>query len=110
MGHRPGRGPAQQPAAAGRGQAPGVPPAAAPQAPPLPAPAAAAPPGPPPTPPVRSFNNQTLRQIVRPTLGGERLRVVLSNAFGTAPLVVGAAHVALRDKDAAIDAEGRPRR
>jgi lysophospholipase L1-like esterase len=29
---------------------------------------------------------------------------VLSNAFGTAPLVVGAAHVALRTKDAGIDA------
>ena len=31
-----------------------------------------------------------------------RVRVVLSNAFGTAPLTMGAAHVALRDKDAAI--------
>jgi lysophospholipase L1-like esterase len=41
--------------------------------------------------------------IVRPTLAGQRLRVVLSNAFGTAPLVVGAAHLALRTKDAGID-------
>ncbi len=54
-------------------------------------------------PPVRSFNNQTLRLIVRPTLGGERLRITLSNAFGTAPLVVGAAQVALRAKDAAVE-------
>ena len=30
------------------------------------------------------------------------LRVHLSNAFGTAPLVVGSAHIALRDKDSAI--------
>ena len=50
-----------------------------------------------------TFNNQTLRQIVRVSLGGERVRVVLSNAFGTEPLVVGAAHIALRASDAAID-------
>ena len=54
-------------------------------------------------PPVRSFNNQTLRLIVRPTLGGDRLRITLSNAFGTAPLVVGAAQVALRGKESSID-------
>ena len=30
------------------------------------------------------------------------MRVALSNAFGTAPLTVGAAHIALRDKDSAI--------
>jgi len=55
------------------------------------------------TPPAPlNFKNQTLRQIVHVSLGGDRLRVVLSNAFGTVPLEVGAAHVALRDKDAAI--------
>src|SRR5712691_11352051 len=59
----------------------------------------AAPAGP---PPVRNFNNQTLRLIVHPSIGGDRLRIVLSNAFGTAPLVVGAGNVALRDKDSAI--------
>ena len=48
------------------------------------------------------FNNQTLRQIARITLGGSRFRVVLSNTFGTVPLIVGAAQVALRDKDAGI--------
>ncbi|HWJ55871.1 MAG TPA: SGNH/GDSL hydrolase family protein, partial [Vicinamibacterales bacterium] len=51
------------------------------------------------------FNNQTLRQIVHLTLGGPRLRVVFSNTFGTAPLTLGAAQVALRDKDAAIVAK-----
>jgi len=56
--------------------------------------------GPPPAP--ANFNNQTLRQIVHTSLGGDRVRVVFSNAFGTAPLAVGAAHVALREKDAAI--------
>jgi lysophospholipase L1-like esterase len=49
-----------------------------------------------------NFNNQTLRQIVHASLGGNRLRVVLSNAFGTSPLAVGAASVALRQKDSAI--------
>jgi lysophospholipase L1-like esterase len=49
-----------------------------------------------------NFKNQTLRQIVHTSLGGDRVRVVLSNAFGTLPLEVGAAHVALREKDAAI--------
>ena len=48
------------------------------------------------------FNNQTLRQIVHITVGGSRLRVVLSNTFGTVPLTIGAAQVALRDRDAAI--------
>lgn len=47
-------------------------------------------------------NNQTLRQIVRASIGGDRVRVVLTNAFGTAPLVVGAAHIALREKESAI--------
>jgi lysophospholipase L1-like esterase len=49
-----------------------------------------------------NFKNQTLRQIVHVSLGGDRVRVVFSNAFGTSPLEIGAAHVALREKDAAI--------
>jgi lysophospholipase L1-like esterase len=64
-------------------------------------PAATAPGATAPQPPPR-FHNQTLRQIVRVSLGGDRIRVVLSNAFGTAPLPVGGARVALRAKDAAI--------
>src|SRR5580692_6404362 len=52
--------------------------------------------------PFMHFTNQTLRQIVHISIGSPRARVVLSNAFGTAPLVVGAAHIALRDKDATI--------
>jgi lysophospholipase L1-like esterase len=59
-----------------------------------------APPAPGPAP--VNFNRQTLRQIVHTSIGGDRVRVVLSNAFGTAPLLVGAANVALRQKDAAI--------
>jgi lysophospholipase L1-like esterase len=52
-----------------------------------------------------NFNNQTLRQIVHVSIGGDAVRVVLSNAYGTAPMQIGAAHVALRDKDAAIVAQ-----
>ena len=48
------------------------------------------------------FTNQTLRQIVHTSLGGSRARVVLSNAYGSAPVTIGAAHIALRDKDSAI--------
>ena len=39
---------------------------------------------------------------MRVTLGGDRIRVVLSNVFGTTPLQIGAAHVALRQLDAAV--------
>jgi lysophospholipase L1-like esterase len=62
------------------------------------------PPGPgggPPAPAV-NFNSQTLRQIVHTTIGGSRVRVTFSNAFGTAPLAIGGARIALRDKEAAI--------
>jgi len=48
------------------------------------------------------FNNQTLRQIVRTSLGGNRARVVVTNAYGTRPLVIGGASVAVRDRGAAI--------
>src|SRR3954452_7873687 len=36
-----------------------------------------------PAPPPSSFNNQTVRVIARTSLGGQRIRVHLSNAFGT---------------------------
>ena len=36
----------------------------------------------------------TLRQVIRLSAGGTRIRVRLSNAFGTRPLVIGAGHVA----------------
>ncbi len=52
--------------------------------------------------PLVHFNNQTIRQIVHTSIGGSRVRIVLSNAFGTAPMSIGAASVALRDKDSAL--------
>jgi lysophospholipase L1-like esterase len=48
------------------------------------------------------FNDQTVRQIARVSTGGGSVRVVLSNTFGTAPLRIGAAQVALRDKGSSI--------
>jgi lysophospholipase L1-like esterase len=47
------------------------------------------------------FGNQTLRQIVRTSIGGDKVRVRLST-FGASALVVGAAHIARRDAGAAI--------
>src|SRR5579864_1859415 len=74
--------------------------------PPAPAAAPASTPAAPPPqaalPPITSFHNQTVRMIVRTSMGGRRVRVQLSNAFGTGPLMVGAAHMALRDKESAI--------
>jgi len=54
--------------------------------------------------PYLHFTNQTLRQIVHTSIGGTRARVVLSNTYGTSSLMIGAASVALRDKDDAIQA------
>jgi lysophospholipase L1-like esterase len=50
------------------------------------------------------FTNQTLRQIVHTSIGGSKARLVLSNAYGTAPVTIGAAHIALRDSQGAIRA------
>ena len=50
----------------------------------------------------RGFDNQTVRMIVRTSIAGRRLRVRLSNAFGGTPVVLGAAHLAIRAKESAI--------
>jgi lysophospholipase L1-like esterase len=50
----------------------------------------------------RGFRNQTVRMMVRTSIGGRRARVTLSNAFGSSPVVVGAAHLAIRAKDSGI--------
>ena len=44
-----------------------------------------------------AFANQTVRQIVRLSAGGDRVRLRLTNEFGTQPLRIGAARVALAD-------------
>ena len=48
------------------------------------------------------INGQTVRQIVHTSLGGERVRVRLSNAYGTSALVIGSAHVAISAGGASI--------
>jgi len=45
-------------------------------------------------------SDSTLRQLLRLSIGGKRIRVVFSNAFGNAPMRIDAAHVALSDSTA----------
>jgi lysophospholipase L1-like esterase len=52
--------------------------------------------------PDAGFKHQTVRMIVRVSLGGQELRLRFSNAFGSAAVTLGAAHVALAGKGAAI--------
>ncbi|HWW83489.1 MAG TPA: SGNH/GDSL hydrolase family protein, partial [Vicinamibacterales bacterium] len=59
--------------------------------------------------PYAQFTNQTLRQIVHTSVGGSKARVVLSNAYGTTPVTIGAGFVALRAQESTIQAPtGRP--
>ena len=51
-----------------------------------------------------AFSNHTLRMIPRVSIGGSRLRVRLSNAYGVRPLTVGSAYVGLRSAGPAVKA------
>jgi hypothetical protein len=42
-----------------------------------------------------SFSNRTIRQIVHLSVGGDKVRVRLSNEFGARPVLIGAASVAM---------------
>jgi lysophospholipase L1-like esterase len=55
-----------------------------------------------------TFADQTVRMIVRASLGGNRVRIALSNMFNAQPLEIGAAHIAVHKADGAI-AEGTDR-
>ena len=50
----------------------------------------------------RNLWSQTVRQVARISIGGQRVRVVLSNEFGPWPITIGAAAIALSDKGAGI--------
>jgi lysophospholipase L1-like esterase len=50
-----------------------------------------------------SLENQTIRQVVRTSLGGEQIRVRFTNVFGSVPLSVTGARVAHSVGGAAID-------
>ncbi len=50
---------------------------------------------PPPTPPTAPQGEITLRQVVRLSIGGTRVRLRLTNDFGAAPLRIDGAHLAI---------------
>jgi hypothetical protein len=55
-----------------------------------------------------ALDGQTLRMISRISIGGSRIRVRISNAYGARDLAVGAAHLGLRSPGAGIvDGSGR---
>ncbi len=54
-------------------------------------------------PPV--LHDQTVRQVARLSLGGQRLRIVLSNAYGTEPIVVGKATLGRPTGNGAVAAD-----
>lgn len=54
-------------------------------------------------PPAPGLAGHTLRQIIRPTLAGSRLRAAFSNQYGEAPLTITAARVARSTGESAID-------
>ena len=58
-------------------------------------------------PPAPGLADATLRQVVHVSLGGRRLRVRFSNAFGSKPLTILSAKVATPAGGAAIRAESR---
>jgi len=47
-------------------------------------------------------SNFTIRQVVRATVGGNRVRVRFSNTFGLKKLLIGAAHIALHSSGPSI--------
>jgi lysophospholipase L1-like esterase len=49
-----------------------------------------------------TYAKRTIREIVHTSIGGGRVRIRLSNEYGDRPLVIGAAHVAVRDTGASI--------
>jgi len=50
----------------------------------------------------QGFHDQTVRMILRTSIGGSKVRVRLSNAIGAAPVDIGAAHIAVHGKDSEI--------
>ncbi len=59
--------------------------------------------GGPPRPPLYGAADATLREIVHVSLGGPQLRVIFTNEFGTEPLAIGAAHVAVSQGGSTIN-------
>ena len=79
-------------------------------APLTPADRAATPGAPPPPPPIvppppvpTSFADQTIRMVVRTSLGGQRVRIALSQMLNAEALEVGAAHLAISKGGSMVD-------
>jgi lysophospholipase L1-like esterase len=51
----------------------------------------------------------TIRQVARVSVGGKKVRIVLSNEFGTEPLTIGAASVAAAGTNGALSGAGAAR-
>src|SRR5262249_45838050 len=49
-----------------------------------------------------ALSNQTVRMFARVSVGGKRVRLQLSNLFGTTPIVLGPVHVALHGQGSSI--------
>ena len=49
-----------------------------------------------------NFSDQTIREVVRLSTGGRTLRIRLTNEYGTAPVTIGAVHVALASASGGI--------
>lgn len=54
-------------------------------------------------PPQPGLSHNTLRQVVRVSLGGDSLRMRFSNEFGTSPVTLAAVHIAVSAGGSAID-------
>ncbi len=78
-------------------------PAATPAVPEQPAAANAAPRPPRPPQIVYGTADTTLREIVHVSIGGPQVRVIFTNEFGTDPLTIAAAHVAISQGGSAIN-------
>ena len=61
-----------------------------------------APAGPPPSSSTTSYSGTTVRMIVRTSIGGNRVRVRLTNEMGSAPLTISSAQVGLRSSGQAV--------
>jgi lysophospholipase L1-like esterase len=60
-------------------------------------------------PQLSTFSDQTIRQVVRISAGGDRVRIRFTNEYGSKPLVIGAAHISVVDADGNGDpASGKP--
>src|SRR5205085_7355389 len=52
---------------------------------------------------VPTYANTTIREIVHTTIGGDQVRIRISNEYGDRPLVIGAARIARQVAGSTID-------